>query len=150
MHRGSVCASAAEAAFGEDVFWSFGVAAAPSMTNNPKENRIDYVEFPAPSAAALRASKKFYSDVFGWSFQDWGDNYVDTQGSGIASGINSDPSHRPPAPLVVLFASDLETTKARVIKAGGRIVKDIFPFPGGRRFEYVDPAGNQLAVWSDK
>lgn len=120
------------------------------MTNNPKENRIDYVEFPAPSAAALRASKKFYSEVFGWSFQDWGDNYVDTQGSGIASGINSDPSHRPPAPLVVLFASDLEATKARVIKAGGRIVKDIFPFPGGRRFEYVDPAGNQLAVWSDK
>jgi uncharacterized protein len=120
------------------------------MTNNPKENRIDYVEFPAPSASALRASKMFYSEVFGWSFQDWGDDYVETQGSGIASGINSDPSHRPPAPLVVLFASDLETTKARVIEAGGRIVKDIFPFPGGRRFEYVDPAGNQLAVWSDK
>ena len=57
------------------------------MTNNPKENRIDYVEFPAPSAAALRASKMFYSEVFGWSFQDWGDNYVDTHGSGIASGL---------------------------------------------------------------
>ena len=120
------------------------------MTNNTKENRIDYVEFPAPSAAALRACKMFYSEVFGWPFQDWGDNYADTQGSGIASGINSDPSHRPPAPLVVLFASDLETTKARVIKGGGSVVKDIFPFPGGRRFEYIDPAGNQLAVWSDK
>jgi predicted enzyme related to lactoylglutathione lyase len=120
------------------------------MSNNPKENRIDYVEFPATSDAALRASKMFYNEVFGWSFKDWADNYVDSQSSGIASGINSDPSHRPPAPLVVLFTSDLETTKARVIKAGGRIVKDIFPFPGGRRFEYVDPAGNQLAVWSDK
>jgi uncharacterized protein len=120
------------------------------MTNKPKENRIDYVEFPAPSAAALKASKIFYGEVFGWSFQDWGDNYADTQCSGIASGINSDRSHRPPAPLVVLFASDLEATKARLIKAGGRIVKDIFSFPGGRRFEYVDPAGNQLAVWSDK
>ena len=120
------------------------------MTNNPKENRIDYVEFPSPSAAALRASKAFYSEVFGWTFQDWGDDYVDTQSSGIASGINSDPSHRPPAPLVFLFSSDLESTKARVIQAGGRMVKDIFPFPGGRRFEYIDPAGNQLAVWSDK
>jgi uncharacterized protein len=120
------------------------------MTENPKENQIDYVEFPAASVAILRATKQFYHEVFGWSFQDWGDNYVDTKGGGIASGINSDPSHRPPAPLVVLFSSDLETTRARVIRAGGRVAKEIFPFPGGRRFEYVDPAGNQLAVWSDK
>src|SRR5258707_15733998 len=118
------------------------------MSANPKQNRIDYVEFPAPSATALEASKKFYAEVFGWSFKDWGDNYVDTQSSGIASGINSDPAHRSAAPLVVIFASDLEATKSLVIKAGGRIVKDIFPFPGGRRFEYVDPAGNQLAAWS--
>jgi len=120
------------------------------MTSNPKENRIDYVEFPSPSAAGLKACKTFYTEVFGWTFQDWGEDYADTQGSGIGSGINSDPAHRPPAPLVVLFSSDLEATKARVVQAGGRMVKDIFPFPGGRRFEYVDPAGNQLAVWSDK
>ncbi len=115
-----------------------------------KENRIDYVEFPADSAAALQATKKFYADVFGWPYQDWGDMYVDTKGSGIGSGINADPAHRPPAPLVVLYSSDLEGTRARVAKAGGTIVKDIFAFPGGRRFEYRDPAGNQVAVWSDK
>ena len=120
------------------------------MTNNPKENRIDYVEFPAPSAAALRESKKFYGEVFGWSFQDWGDEYADTKDSGVASGIASDPLHRPAAPLVVLYSADLEATKERVIKAGGSISKDIISFPGGRRFHYIDPAGNQLAVWSDK
>jgi predicted enzyme related to lactoylglutathione lyase len=120
------------------------------MSDNPKHHRIDYVEFPADSAATHQATKQFYQDVFGWTFQDWGDDYSDTKSSGVASGVNSNPSHRPPAPLVVLFSSDIEETKARVVKAGGRIIKDIFPFPGGRRFIYVDPAGNQLAVWSDK
>ncbi len=120
------------------------------MNASPNENRIDYIEFPATSVAALQATQQFYTEVFGWSFQNWGDNYVDTKGSGIASGINADPAHRPPTPLVVLFTSNLEATRARVVKAGGKIVKEIFPFPGGRRFEYVDPAGNQLAVWSPK
>ncbi len=120
------------------------------MTPDPKENHIDYVEFPAASVAALQATKQFYADVFGWSFQEWGDKYVDTKGSGIASGVNADPAHRPPAPLVVLFTANLEATRARVLKAGGTLAKDIFSFPGGRRFEYVDPAGNRLAVWSPK
>jgi uncharacterized protein len=120
------------------------------MTQNPKENQIDYVEFPAASPAALQATKLFYAEVFGWSFQDWGDKYVDTKSSGIPSGINSDPAHRPPTPLVVLFVSDLENARARVLKAGGTLAKDIFSFPGGRRFEYVDPAANRLAVWSTK
>jgi predicted enzyme related to lactoylglutathione lyase len=120
------------------------------MPANPKENHIDYVEFPAASASALQATKLFYNQVFGWKYQDWGESYVDTNGSGISSGINSDPSHRPPTPLVVLFSSDLESTRGKVVAAGGTIQKEIFPFPGGRRFEYVDPAGNQLAVWSDK
>lgn len=120
------------------------------MSANEKENRIDYIEFPAGSVASLKAAKQFYTEVFGWSFQDWGDAYVDTKSSGVSSGMNADPAHRPPAPLVVLYSSDLEATKARVLKAGGKVVRDIFEFPGGRRFEYADPAGNQLAVWSDK
>ena len=120
------------------------------MTTSTKDNQIDYVEFPAASAAELRAAKEFYADVFGWKFQDWGEDYADTKSSGIASGINSDPSHRPPAPLIVLFSSELEATRTKVIAAGGKITKEIFPFPGGRRFHYLDPAGNQLAVWSDK
>jgi predicted enzyme related to lactoylglutathione lyase len=120
------------------------------MSDTSKENQIDYVEFPANSAAALRANRQFYTEVFGWTFHEWAEDYVDTKGSGIGSGINSDAKQRPPAPLVVIFSKDLEATKAQVTKAGGKIVKDIFSFPGGRRFEYVDPAGNQLAVWSDK
>ena len=120
------------------------------MSENKRENHIDYVEFPATSGVAMAASKKFYQEAFGWAFQDWGDNYADTQDSGIGSGINADPSHRPAAPLVVLFSADIETAHERVKKAGGKITRDMFTFPGGRRFHYVDPAGNQLAVWSDK
>jgi predicted enzyme related to lactoylglutathione lyase len=120
------------------------------MISHPKQNRIDYVEFPAPSAVALGANKKFYSEVFGWSFQDWGEEYADTKDSGIGSGIASDPVHRPATPLVVLYSAELEATREKVIKAGGSISKDIFSFPGGRRFHYTDPAGNQLAVWSDR
>ena len=88
--------------------------------------------------------------MFGWSFQDWGEEYAETKDSGVGSGIASDPLHRPAAPLVVLYSAELETTKERVIKAGGSISKDIVSFPGGRRFHYIDPAGNELAVWSDK
>jgi predicted enzyme related to lactoylglutathione lyase len=119
------------------------------MSHNA-DNRIDYVEFPAPSTAALRANQAFYKEVFGWSWQNWGEDYTDTKDSGIASGMAADPLHRPAAPLVVLYSSQLELTKEKVLKAGGVISKDIVSFPGGRRFHYVDPAGNELAVWSDQ
>lgn len=120
------------------------------MSTNPRENHIDYVEFPAPAAPSFAAVKLFYKEVFGWSFQDWGDDYSDTKDSGTASGFSADPVNRPAGVLVVLFATDLEGARARVIKAGGNISKEIFAFPGGRRFHYLDPAGNQLGVWSDK
>jgi predicted enzyme related to lactoylglutathione lyase len=120
------------------------------MSVDPRENHIDYVEFPARSAQAFSNVKRFYNDVFGWSFQDWGDEYSDTKASGITTGISAAPEHRPAGPLVVLFAADLEATRERVLRAGGEIAKDIVSFPGGRRFEYVDPAGNRLGVWSDK
>ena len=120
------------------------------MGSDPRENHIDYVEFPALSAQAFSKVKRFYSDVFGWSFQDWGEEYSDTKSSGVAIGFSSAAEHRPAGTLVVLFASDLEAARDRVRNAGGEIVKDIVEFPGGRRFEYVDPAGNRLGVWSDK
>ena len=120
------------------------------MTADPQNNRVDYVEFPAQSAQAFTDAKQFYRDVFGWSFQDWGDDYSDTKSSGITTGLSAAPDHRPAAPLVVLYAADLEATRERVTSAGGKIAKDIISFPGGRRFEYVDPAGNRLGVWSDK
>lgn len=95
------------------------------MSTDPRENHINYVEFPAPSAQAFASVKRFYQEVFGWSFQNWGDAYSDTKDSGIASGFSSDAAHRPATPLVVLFAKDLEGTRARVIKAGGKITKEI-------------------------
>jgi predicted enzyme related to lactoylglutathione lyase len=120
------------------------------MKNESRENRIDYVEFPSPSKESHAATKRFYGDVFGWTYQSWGDDYSDTKDSGITSGISSASEHRPSKPLIVLFASNLEAVRERIIKAGGRISKDIVPFPGGRRFHYIDPSGNELGVWADK
>jgi len=120
------------------------------MNTNPKENLIDYVEFPAASAESFAAAKRFYKEVFGWSFKDWGDEYSDTKDSGVTAGFSAASSHRPAGTLVVLFTADLEAARDRVIKAGGKIAKEIVSFPGGRRFEYIDPAGNRLGVWSDK
>lgn len=120
------------------------------MSSDPRENRIDYVEFPAPSAAALISTKTFYQEVFGWSYKDWGSEYSDTGDSGVASGLAATAKDRPAAPLAVLYSSQLEAARERVVRAGGRIAKEIIAFPGGRRFEYIDPAGNRLGVWSDK
>jgi predicted enzyme related to lactoylglutathione lyase len=119
------------------------------MTTDPRENRIDYVEFPAPDPKALAASKAFYKQVFGWTYQDWGSEYSDTKDSGLGSGVTCTGAAGR-VTLAVLYVSDLEGARARVQKAGGRIEQDIFSFPGGRRFEYTDPAGNRLGVWSDK
>jgi len=120
-----------------------------AMNTEPRANRIDYVEFPTASPASHAATKIFYGDVFGWSYQSWGDDYSDTKDSGIASGINGSSEHQTAKPLVVLFAPDLEAVRERIIRAGGKISRDIFAFPGGRRFHYVDPSGNELGVWSD-
>jgi uncharacterized protein len=120
------------------------------MNTDPRENHIDYVEFPAPSVEAFASVKRFYREAFGWTFQDWGDDYSDTKGGGTAAGFCVAAAPRPAGPLVVLFATDLEGTRERVLQAGGRISKEIISFPGGRRFQYVDPAGNELGVWSDR
>lgn len=113
-------------------------------------NAIDYVELPAANAAGVAAAKAFYGAAFGWTFQDWGDDYIDTRDSGIGAGVNGEAGHRAAAPLVVIYAADLEGALARVVAAGGIVTRDIFAFPGGRRFQFRDPAGNELAVWSDK
>ena len=120
------------------------------MSNDPREGHIDYVEFPAQSAASFDATKRFYREVFGWSFQDWGAEYSDTRSSGVTAGFSCAAEHRPAGTLAVLFTADLEGARDRVLRAGGTIAKDIVSFPGGRRFEYVDPAGNRVGVWSDK
>ena len=111
------------------------------------ENTITYIEFPAADRERLYAAQAFYGAAFGWHYQNWGDEYRDTDASGVGSGLCvSDAT----APLAVIYSADLETAYNAVITAGGTIVQEIFSFPGGRRFHFRDPAGNILAVWSDK
>lgn len=112
-------------------------------------NHIDLIEFPAGSNEELAASKTFFTNVFGWKFQDWGEDYADTKDSGTSAGIIADASGRASMPLTVVYVEDLEVARGKVIEAGGVITKEIFSFPGGRRFHFREPAGNELAVWSD-
>lgn len=116
----------------------------------PTHNQIDLVEFPAADAATLAAARGFYESAFGWTFTDYGE-YVDTSDSGVVAGINAiADDHRQRMPMAVVYVSDLEAGRERVIASGGRIIHDTYGFPGGRRFHFEDPAGNELAVWSDQ
>jgi hypothetical protein len=115
----------------------------------PTHHHIDYVEFAADDPALV---KTFYARVFGWLFEDYGPDYVAFSGSGIAGGfyrapLKSEAAHG--GALVVVYSSALEASQAAVVAAGGHILKAIFSFPGGRRFEFADPCGNHLAVWSE-
>jgi len=113
------------------------------MTNN----HINYVEFKAKD---LEAVKKFYSDCFGWKFTDYGPTYTAFSESGLDGGFEKSDDPVVNGALVVLYHGDLEVIKEKVIRVGGKITVDIFSFPGGRRFQFEDPSGNELAVWSDK
>jgi predicted enzyme related to lactoylglutathione lyase len=109
-----------------------------------EDGKIDYVEFPG---ADLSAVKLFYSAAFGWTFQDWGPTYVSFEGGGVDGGFHAEPEVE--KPLVILYAHDLEAMEAKVRGAGGEITREIQSFPGGRRFHFRDPAGNELGVWSE-
>ena len=108
--------------------------------------KLDYLELPA-TGGTLDSVKAFYSATFGWSFTDYGPTYSAFE-EGLDGGFQAEAAEAPAKPLPVLYADDLEATLAGIESAGGRIVRPIFTFPGGRRFHFVDPAGNELAVWS--
>ncbi|MBL4785414.1 MAG: VOC family protein [Cohaesibacteraceae bacterium] len=113
-----------------------------------QDNSINYVEFPMVDA---QATKLFYSKVFGWSFTDWGDNYISFNGAGIDGGFDGS-GDRPIAAsgaLVILYSKSLERCQDIIVGAGGTITRPIFSFPGGRRFHFNDTNGNELAVWSE-
>lgn len=110
-----------------------------------EDGKIDYVELPG---GGLGATKDFYAAAFGWSFTDYGPDYA-AFSEGVDGGFNADPADPTAKPLVVLYAHDLEAMAAKVASAGGKIGRPIFAFPGGRRFHFTDPAGNELAVWSE-
>lgn len=94
------------------------------------------------------STKAFYHSVFGWAFTDWGPDYIGFAGAGVDGGFSKQNPVSEAGVLVVLYADDLENTLERVQTAGGKISKAIFSFPGGRRFHFIDPNGNELAVWS--
>ncbi len=110
-----------------------------------EDGKIDYVEFPGTD---LPATKAFYGAAFGWAFTDYGPDYAAFEGQGTDGGFTAAPEGAPAKPLVVLYAHDLEAMEAKVGAAGGTIARAIFTFPGGRRFHFRDPSGNELAVWS--
>ena len=122
------------------------------MSQQEHNFQMDYIEFPATN---IEATKKFYSQVFGWEFTDYGPGYTSFNDGRLGGGFNSESQ---PAGadgtttrgvLVVLYATSLDDTRAKVIAAGGTIVREIFEFPGGKRFHFADPNGNELAVWSE-
>ena len=116
------------------------------MEHGSNDRRVDYIEFPA---TGIPATKAFYQQVFGWIFTDYGPDYTSFHDGRLAGGFWKSEATKPGGALVVIYATNLEETEARVRAAGGKIVKDIFAFPGGRRFHFSDPGGNELAVWSE-
>ncbi len=114
--------------------------------------QMDYIEFPATD---IEATKRFYSSVFGWKFQDYGPDYTSFHDGRLGGGFNRDAQpagaggDKTRAALVVIYAASLTETYDKVLAAGGKIVRETFEFPGGRRFHFSDPNGNELAVWSE-
>jgi predicted enzyme related to lactoylglutathione lyase len=109
---------------------------------------INYVEYPARD---LAGTKRFFQQVFGWAFEDYGPDYAAFSGQGLDGGFfKSGLAARTDrgSALVVFRSENLEDTLARVVAAGGEVVKPIFSFPGGRRFHFTEPSGNEFAVWS--
>ncbi|HER08786.1 MAG TPA: VOC family protein [Bacteroides sp.] len=116
------------------------------MDNHEK---INYVEYPARD---ITATKAFFAKAFGWTFEDYGPEYTSFSDSGIAGGFYKaelSAKVETGSALIVLYSKDLGSTYSKVIEAGGVILKKIFSFPGGRRFHFSEPSGNEFAVWSE-
>jgi uncharacterized protein len=109
---------------------------------------IDYIEI---AVTDMEAAKSFYGTAFGWSLVDYGPEYAGIQGAGKeVGGLRLDGEVRAGGPLVILYSEDLEASVQAITAAGGTILRPTYSFPGGRRFHFADPAGNELAVWSDR
>lgn len=110
------------------------------------DNTIDYIEFPLSD---VDATKRFYAAVFGWTFQDWGPDYLGFSGAGIDGGFNRElkPANEGSGAMVVLYSDALEARIDAIESAGGRISRPIYGFPGGERFHFIDPNGNEVLVW---
>lgn len=114
-----------------------------------RDNRIDYVEFASQDPSA---SRRFFESVFGWTFQDYGPDYTAFDDGRLQGGFfRAQPRGADEgAPLLVLYAEILEPVLDAVVAAGGIVLKPVFSFPGGSRFQFREPGGNELAVWSER
>jgi len=110
-------------------------------------NHISYLEFKAKD---LEKTKSFYTASFNWSFTNYGPSYIAFSDSGLEGGFEQTDDSIVNGALAVLYHQNLDSIKNKIIEAGGTITKTFFSFPGGRRFHFTDPSGNELAVWSDK
>lgn len=115
------------------------------MGTRGNDRQIDNIEF---NVADIERSKAFYGAVFGWTFTDYGPTYCEFTDGRLTGGFTTGEPVRPGGPLVILYGDDLAATQARVEAAGGSISKAVFSFPGGRRFQFLDLDGYELAVWS--
>jgi len=116
------------------------------MDQKQHDRRIDYVEL---AVTDLDVAEAFYGGVFGWSFESWGPEYKSFDDGRLAGGFRLEEQVSRGGPLVIIYGVDLEAVEAAVLEHGGEIAVPIFSFPGGRRFHFLDPFGNELAVWSD-
>jgi predicted enzyme related to lactoylglutathione lyase len=105
--------------------------------------RLNYVELPVGDVAAARA---FYEAAFGWTLTEFGPTYAATLTGDTDIGLQGDAAEATAAPLPVIQVDDLEAALAAVTAAGGVVVRPVFSFPGGRRFQFTDPGGNEIAV----
>jgi len=111
-----------------------------------QDGKLDYLEMQAADGT-IDSVKSFYSAVFGWTFTDYGPSYA-AYTEGLDGGFDGSASKQA-KPLPVLYSENLERAFAAVTDAGATVVRPIFAFPGGRRFHFIDPAGNELAVWGE-
>ena len=114
-----------------------------------KHEKINYVEFPSRN---IEVTKAFFTEVFGWTFVDYGPEYSSFSNSGIDGGFFKSElisTTNNGSALIVFYSKKLEETQSKIVNTGGYIIKPIFLFPGGRRFHFTDPNGNEYAVWSD-
>ncbi len=120
----------------------------PCMSER-RHHAIDYVEL---AVTDLEECKRFYSEAFGWRFNDYGPMYAGIRspdGGSEVGGLNPNGEVRGGGPLVLLYSEDLDRTVEAVERAGGRVLKGPYAFPGGRRFHFADPSGNELGVYAD-
>ena len=114
----------------------------------PAHETINYVEY---AARDLQATAAFFESAFGWTFTHYGPDYIAFVGQGLDGGFyraDLAASSAQGSALIVFYSERLEETLAKVTAAGAEIVKPIFDFPGGRRFHFTEPSGNEFAVWS--